>query len=125
MFLDFQQKRKIRSVLYSRVSIFLLFILFLYSLYSTFLVYKKRADSKMELFKLEKEYTDLQIKQNSVISQIEDLNSGEGIEREIREKFGVAKKDENLVMIVSEKPNKEKDKKETSFWQKVVSFLGF
>lgn len=124
MFLDFQQKRRINSIIYSKVSILILLIIFLYSIYATFLVYKKKSDSRKELGKIEKEYNDLRLKDSSVSNQIESLKTDIGMEKEIRQKFGVAREDETLVMIVDDKKaNQVQSDDDLSIWQKIKRLL--
>lgn len=113
--LDFQQKRKIRSMAYSRVVIGILFLVVLFMAHSTWTVYKKKmASEEMKNISLEN-VEDLRRRNNDLGSKINRLDTTPGIEEEIRLKFNVVKGDENMVVIV------EDEKNETSTTQTIPS----
>ena len=121
--LDFQQKRKVRAVLYNRITIGALFVIVLFVLHSTLGVYQKERESeemkRMSLARVE----DLRVREGELQSRIERLGTNPGIEEEIRSKFSVAKDKENMVVIVEEQSKVSTTSLERSFWQKIWNFL--
>jgi cell division protein FtsB len=124
--LDFQQKRKVRSVIYSRITLIVLLLLVLWFIHSTFTVYKKMKESETakdlslnDLEKLKDRSDDLRVK-------IDELDTERGIEGEIRSKFSVAKDNEEMVVILDDVDNvPTPGSKKLTFWQKIRDFFGF
>jgi hypothetical protein len=68
----------------------------------------------------------LEEKNRLLENKINELNSPSGIEREIRDKFAVAKNGEKVVVIVEDKESTSTEVyKEKTTWQKVLEFFGF
>ncbi len=98
--LDIQQKRKLRSVMYSGYTLVGLFLLMLVFVHSTWSAYQKRAESE-SLMNVSKERVDQLRKRNADLDEkITRLDTEVGIEEEIRSKFTVTKADENMVVVV-------------------------
>ncbi|MCX6701984.1 MAG: septum formation initiator family protein, partial [Candidatus Zambryskibacteria bacterium] len=108
--LDFQQKRKIRSVAYNRITLFILFILILIIGRSTWMVYRKeRTSQDMKNVSLQN-VEELRLRNDELTAKIARLETTPGVEEEIRSKFNVVKSEENMVVIVEN----EKDKVSTT-----------
>ena len=97
---DFHEKRKIMSVLYSKVVIFVLIfitILMSVSVYNRFTVSQemkeKLADKRIELAELE---TRAQV----LDAKVKYLEDERGIEEELRNRFDVAKEGEQVVVLL-------------------------
>lgn len=56
------------------------------------------------------EVVSLKEREASLLAQIEQLNTPEGVEADIREKFRLAKEGEGLIMILDEDPREEGNK---------------
>lgn len=126
MLLDFQQKNKLRNLLFSKFFLVLLFIVFIFLAYSTFSVYLKMKESSDKKQKVINEMIVLEEKNRLLENKINELNSPSGIEREIRDKFAVAKNGEKVVVIVEDKESTSTEVyKEKTTWQKVLEFFGF
>ncbi|MDQ5968987.1 MAG: hypothetical protein QG579_144 [Patescibacteria group bacterium] len=122
--LDFQQKRKIRSMAYSRVVIGILLLVVLFMAHSTWTVYKKKmASEEMKNISLQN-VEDLRQRNKDLESKISRLDTTPGIEEEIRLKFNVVKGDENMVVIVEdEREETSATGTTTSFWQKIKNLF--
>lgn len=122
--LDFQQKRKIRSVAYNRVTLVILFLLILVMAHSTWDVYKKKQTSEeMKNVSLQNVET-LRSQSEDLTSKIEKLKTTTGIEEEIRSKFNVIKDKENMVVVVEdENSTTSATTPKTGFWQRIINFL--
>lgn len=126
MFLDFQQKRKIRQFIYSKITVSLVIIVTIYILFSTYKVYQKKIKSEKDLMLTEKKLQELEVKNRQLENDIENFNTDFGIEKEIRSKFFVTKEGEKMVVVVDDINNDnlpEKPKK--SFLMKIRDFFGF
>lgn len=114
--LDFQQKRKVRSFMYNRVTLGLLFIILVIVVHSTWVVYRKKVESE-ELRDLSlKNVESLRVRSEDLQIKIDRLNTKQGIEEEVRSKFSVAKDNENMVIIVQDEPSTTEEVKKVGFW---------
>ena len=101
--LDFKKKRKIKEILYSRVTIILLFFIFLFFANSTWDVYKKASLASENKKIAEKDLNALKEREKNLVNKIDRLKTDIGVEEEIREKFGFVKDGEEVVVIVDSK----------------------
>lgn len=125
MMLDFQQKRKVRSLLYSKITIVILGLVVLLFMHSTWSVYNKKVNSEETRIATEQRVMELRNRDNDLQNKIARLDTDSGIEAEIRSKFSVAKEDEVVVVIVAEEGEKSTSTIEkTGFWQKMRSWFG-
>ena len=123
--MDFQQKSKIRKYLYSPVVVGLVLLLTLYAVYSTLSVYQKYAQSRRDMAKAEAKLIELEAKSTELQEQANTLQTQAGIEEEIRAKYGVAKPDERMAVIVTDDhATTSTAEKNSSLWDKVLQFLG-
>lgn len=115
---NFRDRQKIKRRLYSRTSRVALFIILIVLMKATWNIYTKHAESADNVSRAERERAELQARQAELSGKIQDLETGEGKDRAIREKFGVAKDGETLVMIVRGKETAPTTTPETkrSWW---------
>lgn len=122
--LDFQQKRKVKSFMYNRVTIGILFVIMLFVTRSTWSVYQKQIQSESLKSLSEKKVLELELRNKEINDKIQALETSQGIEKEIRSKFNVVKENENMVIIIDE--NKDNDSVSTtteSFWKRIKNFF--
>ena len=100
--LDFQQKWKMKTFLYSRWVRIVLCIIVVYSFYSTFQVYCKKVESEGDIDTVQQEFFTLSAKERDLDTHIENLQTAEGLESEIRSKYSVAKEREHVAVIVDD-----------------------
>lgn len=126
MLLDFQQKRRIKDFFYSKPFLMILILILIFSLVSTFKVFKKMSLSRSEMKKSEERLIELEAKRTDLLAKISNIQTEEGLEREIRDKFSVAREDEKVVVIV---PDEEVEpvfiEYKKTIWQKIKDFLNF
>ena len=124
--LDFQQKWKMRTFLYSRSVRIVLVIIVLYSFYGTFRVYKKKVESERDVEQTQVQLLALSEKERILDAHIANLETPEGLEAEIRQKYSVAKNGENMVIILDDSSNTPiRPAIPATVWQRFVHFLGF
>lgn len=122
--LDFQQKRKVRSFMYSRTTLVVLSVLVLIVMHSTWRVYQKKRISE-EMKNISVQYTEeLRDRSEELKIKIDRLDTVPGVEEEIRSRFSVVKEKENMVVVVQEEAEATSTSvKERSFWSKIKQFF--
>jgi len=123
--MEFQEKRRLRRFLYSKITLTLLVILILIVADAVWNIYQKQALSKANLAKTAAVYESLQAREKMLSSEIERLQTESGTEEEIREKYGLVKPGEEVIVVVDKDDNSDNHSTSTpiSFWQKVKDWL--
>ncbi len=103
-----------------------LFILAIFSLRGFFDVYRKQAESKKGLAEIEREWTALKEREQTLTRDLKKAGDARGVEEEIRDKFSVAKEGEKMALIVESKirvgiQGEEKGNWFTRFWSAIFS----
>lgn len=110
--------------MYNRITLIILGILVILSIYSTFGVWQKKRESEYLKSIAEQKLFELQTRHDNLEQDIQRLNTPEGVEAEIRSKFSVAKKGENMVVIVNDiDSGNASSTKKTSIWQKFINLF--
>ncbi len=121
---DFQQKRKIKKAVYSKISLVILLVIIIPLAHATYGIYQKEQLSSVNFNSAKKEYDDLKAREDMLNSEIGRLQTDEGIEEDIRNKFSVAKPGEQVIVIFDkEGTSSVENHQKESFWQKLVSFF--
>jgi len=117
--LEFQQKRNIKNILYSKFSLVILFLLIIFLAHSTYGIYIKSKLSTEGYDKVKNQYEDLNNRKIALEAEIDRLNSDIGVEEELRSKFNVAKPGETVVVVVDSKNIGKDLVKDTdnNFWE--------
>lgn len=123
---DFQQRKKVRRVLYSRNVIIVLSIITILLVRGAFGVMQKNIESKKNVALLNTQLEDARVKNQELTKNIAILSTEEGVESEIRQKFSVSKDGEQVAVIVDPKPVPRDEKADNGgLWGSVKSwFLG-
>ncbi len=122
--LDFQQKRKIKSLMYNRITICVLGVLALFFLHSTWSVYKKKVESEDMKALTSLRVDELRARDAELKNKIAKLDTEAGLEEEIRSKFSVAKENEAMVIVIDDENQKSSSTAAKSgFWGKVKGFF--
>ena len=100
---DFQRKRKIRKILYSRGAIVAVLALLIFAAKATWSVHTKESESRRRLDSAAADLVALQTREKKLHDNIDRLKTPEGMEAQIREQFQVAKPGERMVVLVDEK----------------------
>ena len=123
--MDFQQKKIAKRIMYSKLTLFVLLILVILFTRAVWNIYQKEKFSRMGLATVEKKYDELSARKEYLEGQIKKLQTDEGIEAEIRDKFSVVKEGEVSVLIIdSSSSDKQLETvKDKSLWQKLLDFF--
>mgnify|MGYP001563470888 CR=1 len=120
--MDFQRKRQIKSILYSKLFLVILLVLIFFLGRSTFDIYQKSKLSYNNYIKVKRDYDSIEARKAMLESEINRLATDNGIEEEIRSKFNVAKPGETVVIIIDKNSTStDIDNVKRDFWS---SFWG-
>jgi cell division protein FtsB len=129
--LEFQQKRKVRKILYSRTALIVLCVVAAVFLRATWNVYEKERLSEEYVSQASAQLDKISAKKEAISSSVSALGTDKGIEAEIRRKFRVVKDGEQIAVIVDDTAiSGGRDQSSASstgqgFWHGVASFFGF
>lgn len=101
---DFHQKRKIRTILGSRVTQVFVFVVasfVLLSAYNRFLIAEEMAERRAAV---ESEIQALEARRESLDAEVRYLSNERGIEAEMRRQFDIAREGEQVVIILEDEP---------------------
>ncbi len=102
-----KQKQVLRRRLYGKTVKIVLLVVIAFLIKPTWNIYKKSQESEQNLARAKEELAELEKREKELSAVLKSLQSEEGIDEEIREKFGVAKPGESVVVIVEEKEDSE------------------
>lgn len=104
---NFQNKRSIKSLLKSTPVLIFLVILMLFFSYNMLGLFGKMLETNKNKKIAEAKITELKESKAKLDGDISKLNTNQGLEENIREKFGLVKEGENMIVIVDEKKEEE------------------
>jgi len=115
---SFQQKRGFKNIIQSRPVLVLLLILMVFFAYGVVGFMNKMWATEQNRKMAELRLNDLRVMKNKLSLDILKLNTESGMEESIRDKFGLAKEGEGLIVIVDGKNNKSTsvEKDPVDFW---------
>ncbi|MFZ2205754.1 MAG: septum formation initiator family protein [Minisyncoccia bacterium] len=100
---NFQEKRRIRVILESRPALVVLFIVTIVFAWSMVGFIGKAEDASRNKKIAEDKIIELQKSKERFSSDIQRLQTDQGKEEAIREKFGLVKEGEELIVVVDDK----------------------
>jgi cell division protein FtsB len=123
--LEFQEKKKLKKVLYSYVSVAVLCIIMFFIAKATWGVYHKAKLSRENKERAGRELAKLEARETMLRAEIARLSSVEGKEQEIRGRFNVVKEGEEVAIIVDALPGKAttSGKAKKGFWSKITGLF--
>ncbi len=96
----FAKEKKFEKILYSRITVILLLIVVLFLSFSVYSVFEKRQQAQSRATVAEQEAQALSLRKAKTQTEIQNLQTNEGIEQVLRDKYRAAKDGEGLVVIV-------------------------
>jgi cell division protein FtsB len=117
---NFQQRRKLRQVMQSGPVLVLLgvvIVVFAWSVIGLFNKMRETADNKKSD---EAEIQVLQKEKEDLLSNINKLKTNEGVEEVIRDRYGLAKDGESMIVVTD-----DQNSTQTATENKTTSFLSF
>ncbi len=128
--LNFKEKRTVKRFLYSKITIVLLALVLVFLINSAWGVSKKARVAYENKERVSGDLIELKERERALLENIEKLKTERGVESEIREKFGVVKNGEEVVVIVDSKVEKAKDDEQSimsprGLWQKFIGIFNY
>ena len=123
--LEFQEKRKLRRFLYSRITLVILLVIIFFILKAVWGVYEKQSIAKENLKKISTNFNTLQGRELILTSEINRLKTDSGVEEEIREKYGLVKPGEEVLVIIDsdEVIGSTSVSSESTFWSRIINWF--
>ena len=123
--LEFQEKRKVKRFMYSRVTLVILLVIVAFLLKGIWGAYEKQRLTKENLNKVSIDFNKLKERESGLSSEIEWLGTKNGMEQEIREKYGLVKPGEEVIVIVNGGGGDSESivSADSGFWQKMLEWL--
>ncbi len=119
-----KNKRFLRQIIYSKMTVIFLAFILLFMLNGTWGVFKKANSARIFKNNAERGLSELEVRKEYLESSIGRLNTDFGIEQEVREKFGVAKEGEEVVVIVGEGDEEGGNSiQKNSLWIRIKDFF--
>lgn len=122
-----QKTAKIKDIVFSVPFIVILGVVCSLSINATWDVYKKARDTEKNAVVVVDKYNELKRRESELTGKIGSLETPLGIETEIREKFGLVKDGEEMIVIVDPpKEEKENDLEEVddkTLWEKIKGWF--
>lgn len=124
--IPFQNRQKLRKILYSKVTLFVLAILVFFVGRGAWNTHEKAQIARSERNIAERSLSELESRSSELQASLVRLKSDRGIEEEVRQKYTVARPWEEVVIIVDDNAKKGENGEtvaEKGLWQSVVSFF--
>ena len=114
-----------RTIIFSVFLGALIILIVGFLLYSNWKINQKRAELKDRIEELAREIQILEEKKIQLEAGIEWSQSEEYLEETAREKLGLKKPGEEVVVVTPPEGSEEGTEEEKSFWKKILEKLGF
>lgn len=121
----FHKKRRLKQILYSRLTIVLLVVAVLFLGMHVWDVLQKERSTSIKKKQQEQELSELKEREELLREEVERLETASGLEAEIRRKFEVGREREGLIIVVDplEEETTFLDFERQSLWQRVISWF--
>jgi competence protein ComGC len=115
---NFQEKKNKKKILYSKPVLIILSILLLLFIYNVLKLANKASETKRNREIAEERIKELELQKSNLESNIQKLSTEEGVEQNIRERFGLGKDGEAMIVIVEDesKNTDNNDNEKKGFW---------
>lgn len=126
--IPFQERKKIRKFLYSKVTIAVLFVVLFAVGKGAWAIHQKAGIARSERDIAERALSELETRTAELQESLALLKSERGIEEAVRQKYTVARPGEEVVVVVDDSAKKGKNgeaMEQKSYWQNFISFFGF
>lgn len=122
---DFHEKRKIKAILFSKITLLLLLVPIAFLGMSVFGLYEKEREVSKRRVENEQELERLHERARALKANVHALTSERGIEGEIRDRYDVAKEGETVVVIIEEEESEpaqvsEKEEEKNSWLSRLI-----
>lgn len=116
---DFQQRKKVRRMAASRAAFLALIIVAVLLIRGAYGVFLKERETSQDLVKTKESLAAADARSQELTLSIETLKTEQGLEKEIRDRFSVAKSGEEIVLIIDPKVEEKLVQEEASLWIRI------
>ncbi|QQR82528.1 septum formation initiator family protein [Candidatus Campbellbacteria bacterium] len=120
---DFKQKQKARRLLYSNVTLVVLSMLLLITGKELWDIFKKRQQAEDGLARVQAHYQDLLQRKEFLSSEIQSLETPEGIESKLRGRYSIAKSGEKVIVLVADEKATSTEAVKVGWWSRLWGWL--
>jgi len=121
---DFQQRNKLRKLLYSKVAMVVFLVVAIFLVRGAITVVKKEVESRRNVKLVEQKLNLAREKYDELSRNIVVLETESGVEREIRNKFSVTREGEEVAIIIEPVGNVDDVlPKKISFWSRISGWF--
>ena len=99
---DFHEKRKIRSILYSRPVVFVIMVVTILLSISVYNRYSVAKDMEQKLEAKKQELRELEERAHLIESKVEYLEDERGVEEELRNRFDAIREGEQVIIFLDD-----------------------
>lgn len=124
--IPFQERKKIRKILYSKITLVVLFLVLLGVGRGAWGIYQKAEIARSERDITARSLAELQDRTIELKTSLNRLKSSQGIEEEVRQKYTVARPGEEVVVVIDENAKKSNNSEvvaEKSLWERFISIF--
>jgi cell division protein FtsB len=111
---NFQEKNRYRKIIQSKPVLIILGICLVFFIFNIVQLTSKAIETKKNREIAENKINELQTQKSELEYKIQKLNTEKGMEENIREKFGLGKEGEGMIVIVDEKEKIKNEEIENS-----------
>ncbi len=116
---DFRTRQRRRKVLSSNITIIVLLVVIGVFSKEVWDIYTKERHARESLNHAAARYADLSERKDFLDAEITMLEDEEGVEWKLRERFGIAKPGERVIVLVDEEATTTVQEHTESFWDTV------
>lgn len=123
MALDFRTRKRYKQIVFSRLSLGVLVVLALVLARGLWGVYQSLSDSERNLARIEEDFVELEEREIFLESELGRLRTSAGVDEEIRERFGLIREGEGIIVVVEDGETAEMKKESGSLWNAIRSWF--
>lgn len=118
-------RSKAGALMHSPIVVAVVVILALFLLKAVIDLFGKSRDARIAAEGARREYEELVEREAAIKSGLERLESADGVEAEIRQKFGVVKEGEEVVVVVQNEADatQKRTQSSTGWWQQFLDWF--
>lgn len=118
-------QNRARKFVHSPIVLAIMVILALFLLKAVLDLFSKSRDARIAAEGVKREYEELVEREAAIRHDLERLGTPDGVEAEIRQKFGVVKEGEEVVVVIPNEQNaaQKSPQKSTGWWQQFLDWF--
>jgi len=120
---NFDDKKRLRRFVASPLVLAGIGVFIVIAGWNTWDMYQKWRLSEDALEKTRTSYENLEKREAFLDSKIDNLSTESGVEAEVRERFGVAKPGEGVIVVLTEEEEQQFIEEEEGWWAKVKGWF--